>query len=257
MSEDSNFQKEKLYEFLISESKVPFSGWDFSYIKDRMVSAPLTWSYSSKVHSIIRHIDSVLDMGTGGGELFSSFQPFPKHTCATEGFDLNFPVAKKKLEPLGVKVIKHDNDDNLPFENEEFELIINRHESYSVKEVYRILKSGGHFITQQVGGDNDKNLRELLTGEGKGEYDLWNVNFAANELGLSGFEIVEKKEFFPLTRFFDTGAIVFYLTKIPWEIPDFSVDKYFSKLWDIDNTIQELGYLDVLNHRFFIEAFKP
>jgi len=257
MNYNFNFSKEELLDFLKHEASVPFSGWDFSYVRGRMVESPLEWGYGSFIKWVIPHIDSILDMGTGGGEFLSTLQPFPKHTCATEGYDLNYPIAKGRLEPLGVKVIKHESDDNLPFKDEEFELIINRHESYSTEEVFRILKKNGFFITQQVGGDNDKKLRELLTGKSKGEYDLWNVNSTSRDLQIAGYKIIEKKECYPTTRFFDVGAIVFYLAKIPWAIPGFSVEKYFNQLYEINNIIQEIGYLDVSNHRFFLKAYKP
>ncbi len=40
-------------------------------------------------------------------------------------------------------------------------MVINRHEDFYVKELYRILKKDGIFITQQVGEDNDRDLVEL------------------------------------------------------------------------------------------------
>jgi len=107
---------------------------------------------------MIRNVDSLLDMGAGGGEFLASLMPLPIHTCATEGYEPNVSVARTLLQPLGVKVFRYEDDDNLPFDDEEFELIINRHESYSPKEVFRLLKPGGYFITQQVGVKNDSKL---------------------------------------------------------------------------------------------------
>ena len=71
-----------------------------------------------------------------------------------------------------------------------------------------------------------------------------------------GWHIVEQKEHFFITRFYDTGAIVYYLKAIPWEVPDFSIDKYFDKLVAIHHLIQREGYLDVPFHMFFIRAHK-
>ena len=77
-------KRNELFDFLISEADHPFSGWDFSYISDRVVNAPLTWSYTSMLLPLIRKAESLLDIGTGGGEFLSSLVPLPKHTCATE-----------------------------------------------------------------------------------------------------------------------------------------------------------------------------
>jgi len=249
------FSKEELMEFMIQEYEYPFTGWDFSHIKYRVVSEPLPWSYPSKVLPRIRKIKSVLDMGTGGGEfLASNFQPFPKHTCATEAFEPNVPIAKKRLEPLGVKVFQIYDESDLPFKDEEFELVINQHESYDPKEVFRILKKGCEFINKQVGGENDKDLAELIGSQF--EENDWNVDFAAKELEQVGFKILEKYEAFPKVRIFDVGAIVYYCKIIPWAIPDFSIEKYKDKLFEIHDKIMKEGFIEVRDERFMIIAKK-
>ncbi|MHA2034847.1 MAG: class I SAM-dependent methyltransferase [Promethearchaeota archaeon] len=249
----------ELFDFLISEAEHPFSGWDFSYINNRFVEFPLTWSYSSKVLPLIRTSESLLDMGTGGGEMLATLSPLPRNTCATEGYEPNFSVAKNKLEPLGVKVVAPKNDGNLPFNNEEFELIINRHESYNPKEVHRVLKHEGIFITQQVGDNNNSKLRQLLAGTQASQNEgKWNLEYATNELETAGFEIIEGKQDITLTRIFDVGAIVYYLKAIPFDFPDFTVEKYYNKLEEINEYINNKGYLDLdmNNHRFIIKAKK-
>lgn len=246
-----------LFNFLISEADHPFSGWDFSYISDRVVDAPLTWSYRSMILPLIRKAESLLDMGTGGGELLSSLVPLPKHTCATENYEPNVSIAKKKLKPLGVKVFYCKDNEHLPFKDEEFDLIINRHEFYSQTEVYRILKPNGIFITQQVGDRNGSKLRLLLTGREESENEIeWNLDYAVKKLETAGFNILERKENISSTRIFDVGAIVYSLKAVPWEIPGFSVKKYYNKLLEIDSLINERGYLDLNSnyHRFIIKA---
>jgi SAM-dependent methyltransferase len=79
-------------------------------------------------------------------------RPFPELAYATEAYAPNVPVAKKRLEPLGVRVTAIDDDDSLPFDDAGFDLVLNKHESFSPAEVRRILRPGGTFLTQQVGG---------------------------------------------------------------------------------------------------------
>jgi len=248
-----------LFNFLVFEADHPFSGWDFSYISDRIVNAPLTWSYSSIILPLVRKVESLLDMGTGGGEFLSSLIPLPKHTCATENFEPNIPIAKKNLGPLGVMLFSSVDNEKLPFKNEEFNLVINRHEFYSPIEVYRILKPNGIFITQQVGDINDSKLRLILTGSEKSENDTeWNLEYAEERLKAIGFEILERQENISYTRIFDVGAIVYYLKAVPWELAGFSVEKYYDELMEIQSIINEKGYLelDSNNHRFIIKARK-
>ncbi len=256
MKDIESLEQKDFFELFLQDGEYPFSGWDFSYVANRMVTAPLTWSYSTEILPYIRNAQSLLDLGTGGGEFLSKLNPFPPHTCATESYDPNVLLAKKRLSPLGINVVKIDDDDNLPFEDGEFELIINRHESFSVNEVYRILTPRGYFITQQVGGKNDQLLREMLDNKKEGAYEHWTLDYEIEELVNNGFEVLKKKEAFPITRFFDVGAIVFYMFAAPWEIPGFSVEKYRDKLWEVHNVIEDNGYMDVISHRFFIRARK-
>ncbi len=253
-------EDDKLFKFLVSEADQPFTGWDFSHLGDRIINGPLTWSYRSKILPTIRNVDSLLDMGTGGGEFLSSLIPLPAYTCAIEGYEPNVSVARDKLEPLGVKVFYYKNEDDLPFDDEEFDLIINRHESYSPEEVFRLLKPGGCFITQQVGFKNDSKLRLLLTDrEDVEENGTWTFENEIKKLRLVGFQILESEENITITRIYDVGAIVYYLKAVPWELPDFSVEKYRSKLVEIHTHLIKQGYLDLIgnNHRCFIKAKKP
>ena len=84
-------------------------------------------------------------MGTGGGEFLAMLPSRPAITCATESYPPNILVARKRLEPLGVKMVAFEDDQDLPLPDEAFELVINRHESFWLPEVYRILQPGAFF----------------------------------------------------------------------------------------------------------------
>ena len=47
-----------------------------------------------------------------------------------------------------------------------------------------------------------------------------------------------------------TGAIIYYLKAIPWQFPDFKVDKYYKSLIELHKLIKEIGYIDFTCHRF-------
>ena len=82
----------------------------------------------------------------------------PKHMCLT------MSCVKKVLSP-GITVVKTHADDRLPFENNFFDVVITRHESFDLSEVNRVLKQGGRFITQQVGGKNDYEIAKRLNDD--------------------------------------------------------------------------------------------
>lgn len=241
---------------LLKETEKEFRGWDFSYIEEtgRMQSGMLSWSYGSIVIPYMKRVKRMLDMGTGGGEFLSKLQPyFPEKIIATEGYEPNIPIAMNRLKPLGVDVRQIFNDNELPFQDNTFDLIINRHESYSPKELRRILKDGGIFITQQVGGRDAIEINEIL-GAPMNEYFSWDLQFAVDDLKNNGFEILFHKEEFPPLRFYDIGAFVYYLKAIPWQVEDFSIDKYKGKLFEIHSFMKEKGYFEVKQHRFIIIA---
>lgn len=254
-----NFTSEELFEFLLEEAEAHFSGWDFSYISDREAESPLRWSYISEALLRVRKSGALLDMDTGGGEILSRFHPFPPVTYATEAYAPNVPIARERLAPLGVKVIAIEEDEpkRLPFEDGNFDLILNRHGYYWPPEIYRILQKGGVFLTQQVGNRNDIGIRELLGAPDPTVIEEWDdLEKAVRNLATVGFRIQKQLEDIFQQRYYDIGAIVYQLKAVPWQIPDFSVDGYFDRLKAVHNQIQRDGFVDVLEHRFMIIAEK-
>jgi SAM-dependent methyltransferase len=255
---DSGQNRDKdLFDFFVQETKQPFSGWNFAHIEAtrRMVEAPLSWSYASTVLAQFRSARSVLDTGTGGGEFLSSLQPLPALTCATEKYAPNVPLARQRLEPLGVSVYVVDEDAHLPFSAGQFDLVINRHESYAPQEVLRVLKPGGRFITQQVGGANLADLNAFLDAP-RYTFEHGDLEYAVQGLRDADWQIVAQKEERPVTRFFDVGALIYYLKAVPWQVEGFSVEKYFARLVEMHSRIQRDGYFDAHYHRFLIIAKK-
>ena len=110
----------------------------------------------------LREDADILDYDTGGGEfLLSLNHPFHR-TAATEGYQPNVELCREKLLPLGIQFRECSDPSAIPFEKESFDLIINRHGDYDASEIYRLLRKGGIFVTEQVGGDNDRDLVEMV-----------------------------------------------------------------------------------------------
>jgi len=256
-----------IYDYLVAEYAHHFDYWDWSYLEGRRVdvsTGPKPWDYIETVQESLKQARSVLDMRTGSGQRFADMlkcQPVPE-VYATEGYTPNLAMARQLLEPLGAAVYEV-HDEHLPFADNILELIINRHGSYDPREVLRVLKPGHLFITQQVGDQTNLRIHELLGSEknaffyeGVEHKPAWNLDYAVHEMREVGWHIVEQKEHFFITRFYDSGALVYYLKAIPWEVPDFSVEKYFDKLVAIHHLIQREGYVDIPFHMFFIVARK-
>ncbi len=233
-----------------------FRGWDFSCFRNKIKEERLSWNYKRKVLPLLKTADSLLDMGTGGGEFLADLKRLPRHTYATEGYKPNLLIAKRRLDPLGVKVLFFKSDRSLPFKDEEFDLIINRHESYCPAEIFRLLKNKGIFVTQQVGGQDNLDLNRALGAKDDFGFSHWDLGYAAKELKRSGFEILFCREEFPKITFHDINALVYYLKAVPWQIEDFSVKKYFVPLKKLHHRIKRERGVSFKSHRFIIVARK-
>ncbi|GCE09672.1 class I SAM-dependent methyltransferase [Dictyobacter aurantiacus] len=243
-----------LFDFLIEEYNHPFNGWDFSYLNGRMTSIRTNpaWDYTHIVTAAMKQAHILLDMHTGGGEKLAQLlahQPVPE-VYATELYAPNIIAARQRLTPLGVTVYTAP-DGRLPFSDQTLDLVINRHGSYTPSEVLRILKPGQMFITQQVGDQTNARLHELL-GRHKQVEHPWNIDYAARQMEEAGGHVVERKEELFMTRFQDVGAIVYYLKAVPWEVPDFSIEKYWHQLVDIHHLLQQQGSVDIPFHSFLL-----
>ena len=125
--------KDKIIKKLKSEYNQPFQGWDFRYLtaSGRMQESQPSWDYRKLVEEYLKQSDSLLDMGTGGGEFLVSLQNLPQKVCATEGYEPNLKIAATRMKEINgvVKFIGRDNI--IPFDDNSFGLVINRHEEFS------------------------------------------------------------------------------------------------------------------------------
>lgn len=251
--------KEELKKIWQTEENIAhIKGWDFSHIEGRYKSYEdeLSWDYETIVKSYLKPYSKILDIDTGGGEVLLSFN-HPYHlTTVTEGYPPNVKLCQENLGAKGIRVIGLTDYDNTPFEDDEFDLIINRHGAYNAKELYRILKPGGIFITQQVGEDNDRELVEILLPQCEKTFPGMNL---ANQLDIfqqAGFKILDSGEEYKLIEFYDVGALVWFARIIQWEFKDFSVDRCFDRLLEAERQIQQEGSIKGNVHRYLIVASK-
>jgi SAM-dependent methyltransferase len=246
-----------------SEENHAFLGWDFSHINGRFSEPDPPWNYKTIVQSYLKDTDILLDMGTGGGEVLLSFNHPYKNTYATEAYEPNYELCKKTLSPLGITVARtftdedFNSDDKIPFGDEMFDIIINRHESFDINEVNRTLKQGGYFITQQVGNKNAGEFIQRLNENIKvPRLPHHTVDNYTNGLKNMGFRIIKTDEFQSPMKFYDVEAFVFWAKVIVWEFPGFSVKTHLDKLFDCQKEIDEKGFIQGTGHYFLIIAKK-
>ena len=247
------------FDRLITQAQsMEFAGWDFSVFGDRFTDPEPSWSYRQVVSGLMGSATAVLDMGTGGGELLAELLPVDARVCATEGYPPNLPVARERLEPLGVSVsaTHTENNEDLPFGDGLFDLVINRHESFDAGELARVMAPGGRFVTQQIGGRYMLDLNEALGGP-LPDYADWDLKTATAQLADVGFTIAESREEFGDCVFTDIGAVVMYLRIVSWQVPDFTVEAYRDSLMRLHERMERDGAVRFRGHGFLLQAVAP
>ncbi len=237
------------------EAQEPFAGWDFSHLRGRWHEEAPPWSYEALVRAVLPGAKSLLDMGTGGGEQLLEFRDvFPPRVMATEGYEPNMPVAAANLAPHGVQVIAYDceRDPVMPFADASLDRIINRHEAYDASEIARVLQPGGVFCTQQVDGRDALDLYSLFGV--RPAYLHITLDHLQPELENAGLVIQAAYDWAGKMSFTDVGAVVYYLSAIPWNAPpDFSVPRYKDQLL----ALHARPRLEFTIRRFYLQAMKP
>lgn len=233
-------------------------GWDFSHIEGRYAQeGDLPWEYGALVREYLRPEMKLLDIDTGGGEFLLSLGHPHENTAATEAFAPNVALCRQVLGSLGVDFREARGEGPLPWPDNSFDIVLNRHGSYCAQEYFRVLRPGGLFITQQVGAMNDRELVDLIC-PGVSEHVEGNwLSDARAEFEAAGFAIVREGEAFQPIRFFDIGALVWFARIIEWEFVGFSVDTHFDRLLEAQRVLQENGSVDGRAHRFLLVARKP
>lgn len=237
------------------DAAAPFQGWDFSYLNDRMVEAEPPWDYLGLAKAAVARSTDLLDVATGGGEILSSLAPFPGRARAVEGYEPNLAVARSRLEPLGVQVLTGSTSRGMPFEDGEFDLILNRHGGFRAAEMVRVLKSGGVFLSQQVAGDNLADLAEAFAAPlAAPNNTLENVASAFDTLGC---EVRRAETWRGHVTFSDVGALIYFLRAIPWVVAGFDVDRHIEALEALQARVDAGEALRFTYTRYLIEVLRP
>jgi SAM-dependent methyltransferase len=242
-------QTERQYDELVGEAVgVPIVGWEFSWLDGRAAGSEPSWSYPELARPLLRRAGSLLDLDTGGGELLAELAPLPPHTVAVESWTPNTPVARDRLNPFGVSVVTE-----LPGGEREFDVVLSRHGRLPVADIARLLKPGGTLLSQQVGSDDLADLNAAL-GAPPPHPQPWNAAVAVAALEAAGLEVTDVREERPAIAFHDVGAIVYQLRAVPWQVRDFTPQRYDRQLRRLDALIRTKGAFAATAHRFLVQA---
>lgn len=251
------------FDELVAEAdSVSVDGWDFSWLEGRATEQRPSWGYQRLLRARLPRAASALDLYTGGGEVLAGAGPaFPATMVATENWPPNIGPATRLLHPLSVVVVATEGDEPpLPFADAAFELVCSRHPSAIWwDEIARLLKPGGAYLAQHVGVVYLRALIEHFMGPQprrriRGQLDPQTV---AGEVAAGGLELVDLRHEQIRLEFFDVGAVIYFVRKLAWVVPDFTVARYRDRLLELHRQIRADGSFVSYTSRVLIEARKP
>lgn len=262
---ESRARASRTYEDLVEEAVAhPTDGWDFSWFEGRATEARPSWRYAESMAARLRGTTAVLDIQTGGGEVLDfaleRAQPDPPLlTVATEGWPPNVAKATALLRPRGAAVVAAPEDAALPFADATFDLVVSRHPVRpDWPEIARVLRPGGTYFAQHVGPSSVFELVEYFLGplsdEQRGGRHPDRERADAQAAGL---EVVDVRAERLRMEFYDIGAVVHFLRKVIWMVPDFTVEAYEPRLRALHAEIEAHGPFVAHSTRHLFELRRP
>lgn len=247
------------FDALVAEATAArVEGWDFSWLDGRATEERPSWGYQRLMSRRLASVSAACDIDTGGGEVLAGAAKFPPTMAATESWPPNAALATKLLHPRGVVVVATGDEPRLPFADEAFELVTSRHPiSVRWSEIARILRPGATYFAQQIGPATMSELVEYFLGPQPQKGAEYHPDAQSAQAQAAGLQIVDIRMERLRAEFFDVGAVIYFLRKVIWTVPDFTVDRYRDRLRGLHDRIQTDGPFVAHATRVLVEASKP
>src|SRR5688572_13500967 len=237
----------------IVETNGKLDGWNFSRVRARY--DPVPWNYVDVVRQYLKPQDRVLDIGTGGGEIFLSLAPYFGEGIGIDQNTAMIDVAKRNQSALALDNISLlvMEGSALRFDAGEFDVVLLRHLRVYVSEIVRVLRKRGYFITQMVGQRSSLNILDSFgwTPSSFGS-DWWQtVAQLADQFLLHGCRIVAQAEYDVPYWFYDLESFMFWLMSVPWP-EEIELEKHWQNINRVLETSQTERGIETNEHRGFL-----
>ncbi len=244
------------FDDLVAEAEATdVSGWDFSWLAGRATEERPSWGYQQLLGRRLAAARAALDIQTGGGEVLAGVPAFPPTMVATESWPPNLSRATRLLHPRGVVVVADPDEPPLPFADGGFDLVTSRHPaSVWWAEIARVLRPGGTYFAQHVGHRTNAELYEFFLGPQDDAYGGRHPDRERAAAAVAGLTVVDQRTERLRVEFFDIGAVVYFLRKVVWTVPDFSVGRYRDRLLELHHRIVADGVFVSHSTRTLVEA---
>jgi SAM-dependent methyltransferase len=247
------------FEELVAEAdSASVDGWDFCWLDGRATEERPSWRYQRLMSHRLATVSAALDIQTGGGEVLAGAATFPPTMAAVEPWPPNAALATKRLHPRGVVVVAISNEPPLPFSGEAFDLVTSRHpNTVWWAEIARVLRPGGTYLAQHVGPASVSELIGYFIGPQPEAWARREPDTEAAQARAAGLRVVDMQMERLRQEYFDIGAVIYFLRKVIWAVPDFTVDRYREKLRELHERIVADGAFVAHSTRILVEVRKP
>ena len=232
-------------------------GWDLDEVKRESVGPGPSWDYVARARELVADAQAVLDMGTGGGEVFSTIcEVYAGLAVATEAWHPNVSVAARRLSARGTEVV-HASGSNLPFASQSFDVVLNSHEDLSPPDVARVLRPGGCVLTQQVGRNEWQEIAQFFPRTSKeGRPDRFHTYQAGFE--SAGLTVIFARSHDTPVAYHSLGDVVYMFTVVmpQWRNHDFDLEHDLDALLALERELSGEKGIILTESRFVIEAVK-
>ncbi len=246
------------FDDLVDEgSAVPAEGWDFSWFNGRATEERPPWGYARCMGERMARASAALDIETGGGEVLATVASPPALLVATESWPPNVAMAGPRLRGLGAHLVAVAEAPTLPFATGSFDLVVSRHPVVVLwDEIARVLRPGGTYYSQQIGAGSNRELTDFIMGP-QPVNDCRSPVRAQAAVTAAGLEIADLQACALRVEFFDVAAVVHFLRKVPWTVPDFTPERYRAQLRSVHDVIKRDGAFVSTAQRLLVEARRP
>ena len=176
--------------------------WNFEMFQIQTESLT-NWNMYEELKKLTKKESKILDLGTGGGEKLLKYFPDCQEIIGTDISKEMIQTAQQNLfqsKRKNVKFMVMDNL-NLNFPQNYFDIVVARNTVIDPKQIYAILKSGGHLLVHGVDKYDCYALKKVF-GRGQGVNDAVPISIAdydaIKEAGFKDVELIpiHKREYF-------------------------------------------------------------
>ncbi len=220
----------------IYESVGEITGWDWSRTRTRI--APVPWEYGEVARRFLRPESRVLDVGTGGGEIFFGLAPYFDKGVGTDVSPRMISTARDNLPAELARKVSFEVTpaDDLRFPDESFDVVLDRHAPMDPEEIHRVLRPSGVFITQQVGSKNTANIHEVFGIDPNRTFSA-EMRAQVERFERLGCRVEATGEYNVRYWFLDVESLMFWLKAVGVQ-PELDIERHWRQ---VDEVVERYG----------------